>query len=229
MVPLFEAAREFYGNSGFFIALAGLTANITVLGTLCFPSKLELYTQNKRKNEMLLKTRDGRSRVWSVMRFYLHVAFQKPVLCLCFCMLSYCLATHLIFLHLPKYAIQEGSTSTQASLLLSICGIMGLFGRLMTGLSTNHHTIDEILLYSGTMGVVSLVTLLFPLYSNSFLGQAAYSAIYGLYFGCCYVVTGSVNIRFVGMKCMAAAIGLEFFYGGIGSVIGPVLAGMYVS
>ena len=51
MAPLFEMARDVYGNQGFFIALAGLTANMIVFGTICFPSSLEQYAKEKRRQQ----------------------------------------------------------------------------------------------------------------------------------------------------------------------------------
>ena len=115
----------------------------------------------------------------------------------------------MILLHLPNYAVHKGSLTTQASLLISVSGITGLIGRIITGIAANHEKIDDILLYSGSMGVVSLATFLFPLFSHAFSGQVFYAAIFGLFFDCCYVVTESVNIRLVGVQSMAAAIGLE--------------------
>ena len=226
MAPLFEAARDFYGNSGLFIALAGLTIHIIVFGMLCFPSKLELHTQKKRRRQIKRQSQKGQPNLYSSLCFYLHILLEKPVLCLCFCMFNYGLGTFLIFLHLPNYAVHKGLTSIQGSLLVSVCGAMGLIGRILTGFAANHEKIDDILIYAGSMGVVSLATFLFPLYSFSFPGQAFYSAILGLYFGCCYVLTGSVNIKFVGIKSMSAAIGIEFFFCGLGALVGPVLAGM---
>ena len=225
MAPLFEAARKIYGNSGFFIALAGLTLHITVCGVLCFPSKLELHTQRERKRELQRKSQNGRSDLYSAFCLYLHVAIQRPVLCLCFCMFNYGLGTFMVILHLPNYAVHKGSTAAQASLLISVSGIMGMIGRIMTGIAANHEKVDDILLYAGSMGVVSLFTFLFPLFSHSFGSQAVYAAIFGLFFGCCYVLTGSVNIRLVGVQSMAAAIGLEFCFCGLGAIVGPVLAG----
>ena len=227
MAPIYEIARDYYGNSGFFIILAGLSANIIVFGMMCFPSKLEIHTQERRKQDITRKTqKKNSSELFSVVKFYIHVAFKKPVLCLCFCMFNYGLGTFLVILHLPNYAVHKGSTSIQGSFLLSICGSMGVLGRILTGIAANYDKIDEILIFSGSMGVVSLATLLFPLFSYSFAGQVVYSAIFGMYFGSCYVLTGSVNIKFVGVKAMSAAIGLEFFYCGLGAVIGPVLAGL---
>ena len=102
---------------------------------------------------------------------------------------------------------------------------MGVIGRSLAGLAANHEQIHDLLLYSGSMGVVALGTILFPLFSGTYAGQSAYAIILGLYFGCCYAVTGSVYIKLVGVECMATAIGLQFFCGGIGSIVGPVLAG----
>ena len=229
MAPLFEMARDLYGNTGFFIALAGLTANMIVFGALCFPSKLEKYTKEKRKQEVELEKKEGRSYILSMLCFYFQIAKKKPVICLSIARFGYCVGIHLVYVHLPKFAMEMGSTSTEASFLLSISGILGVVGRILTGIAANHEEIDDILLYAGTMGIVSFVTFLFPLFSNSFAGQVVYAVFLGLYFGCCNVVIGSINIKFAGVECMATAIGIELFCGGIGSMLGPILAGMVFS
>ena len=230
IAPLFEAAREYYGNSGFFIALAGINANLIVCGMLCFPSKLEIYTQKKRRQDILQQTnKKQHSQFYSVLKFYLRVAIKKPVICLCFCLFNYGFGTSLVFLHLPNYAVHVGSTSIQGSLLISICGIMGLIGRILTGIIANFEKIDEIVLYAGSMLVVSIATFLFQFYSYTFAGQVVYVCFLGLFFGSCYVLITSVNIRFAGVKCMAAATGLQFFWFGIGAVVGPVVAGICFS
>ena len=223
--PVFEGAREMYGNSGFFIALAGLTLHITVFGAICFPSRLELHTQRERKQEIQRHSLNRRSELRSVFRMYLRVATQKPVMCLCFCLFGYGLAIFIIFLHLPNYAVRKGSTPAQASLLISMSGIMGLVGRILTGIVANHEKVDDIVIYAGSIGVISIATFLFPLFSHVYVGQLFYVAIYGLFFGSNMVVTSNVNIRFVGVQSMAAAIGLEFCFCGLGGIVGPVLAG----
>ena len=225
MAPLYEAARDFYGDTGLFIALAGLAANMIVFGTLCIPSKLEIYTQEKRKSDVDKKTHEGKSVAWQAFKIYLHVVKQRSVLCLCFCMINYNFGKHLVFLHFPKYSTEMGFTPAQASFLLSLSGIMGIIGRTLAGLAANDEQIDDLLIYSGTMGMTGLATVLFPIFSKYYIGQTIYAIFLGLYFGCCYAVTGSVFIKLVGVEFMATGIGIQFFFGGIGSVIGPVLAG----
>ena len=161
MAPIYEAARDFYGDTGFFIALAGLSANMVVFGTLCTPSKLEKYTKEKRKSNIDEKTKGGQSVVWQTVKLYLHVAKQRSVLCLCFCMINYNFGKHLVFLHLPKYSTKMGFTPAQASFLLSLSGIMGIIGRTLAGLAANNEQIDDLLIYSGTMGMTGLATILF--------------------------------------------------------------------
>ena len=102
---------------------------------------------------------------------------------------------------------------------------MGIIGRPLAELAANIEQIDDLLIYSGTIGMTGLATVLFPLFSNFYVGQIVYAIFLGLYFGCCYVVTGSVFIKLVGVEFMAKAIGFQFFCGSIGSVMGPVIAG----
>ena len=226
MAPLFELARDYYGNTGFFFALAGLSANTVVFGTLCIPSKLEKYTKEKRKQDIKLHEAKQHSHIiLSTIRFYYHIIKQKPVVCLCIARVGYSVGIHLIHVHLPNYAVQMGSTTSEASFLISVSGILGVLGRVLTGIAANDDGIDDILLFSGTMGITSLATFLFPLFSHSFSGQVIYAVFLGTYFGCCNVVVASINIRFVGVESMATAMGIEVFCAGFGSMLGPVLAG----
>ena len=118
MAPLYKAARNFYGDMGFFIALAGLSANMVVFVTLCIPSKLEIYYQEKRKSNIDQKTKDG-SYMADIQDLSTCCKTEKCALPL-FCMISYNFVKHLVFLHLPKYSTEMGFTPAQASFLLSL-------------------------------------------------------------------------------------------------------------
>ena len=223
MAPIMQMSRTYYGTSGFFLILAAQAANIITFGVMCFPSELEVSTHRKRKAEKPKQTEQ--SVLCNALRKYGQVALNKPVLCLCLCMFNFCFGTFLIYLHLPQYVEHKGFTSTEASYFVSVSGITSVIGRFLTGVFASFNIVPDISLYSGSMGIVSIATFLLPLYSSSFAGNILYAVVLGMFFGCCYVVTASVTIRYIGIPYMSAAIGLQMFFGGIGAVVGPVLAG----
>ena len=54
----------------------------------------------------------------------------------------------MILLHLPNYAVHKGSSTTQASLLISVSGITELIGRIITGIAANHEKMKKMTVLS---------------------------------------------------------------------------------
>ena len=223
LAPVLQIARDYYGPTGFFIVLATLTANIITFGRMCFPSKLELHTQTRRKLDSTL-SRSNKS-IFASVKPYLNVLTNKGMVCLFLCMFFYCLGTYLVYLHLPTFIVTKGFSAVQASFLISLSGILSLFGRLATGVVANLNRINDTILYAGSMCTVGIATFIYPFTADSFAGHVVYTVILGLFFGSCYVTITAVSLKFVEISYVAAAIGLQFCFGGIGAVIGPVCAG----
>lgn len=223
LAPLMQLSREHYGPVGFFIILATMTVNIITFGVMCFPSKLELHTQMHRT--INAKRSSENSKSFASLKPYLKVLYNKEMICLFLCMFFYCLGTYLVYLHLPTFIVTKGFTAVQASFLVSLSGILSLFGRLLTGVVANLNYINDTVLYSGSMGVVGIASFVYPFSAKYFAGHVVYIAFLGLLFGSCYVTITAVSLKFVGISYVAAAIGLQFCFGGIGAVIGPVFAG----
>ncbi|KAL3863042.1 hypothetical protein ACJMK2_004824 [Sinanodonta woodiana] len=222
--PVLQIVRDYYGNRGFFIILAGLALHQFVFGALCKPSSLEMERHiNKRA-----ATSDKVSFSWSSMRRNCDVYMHKPILCFSLSMLMYGVGTYMIFIHLPNYSIQKGYTAFQASWLISVCGLFTVVSRILTIIASNNDNIDDIILYSGLFGSLALGTFLFPLYSGAFAGQVVFSIMLGTYFGGCYAIMNSISMRLVGLKHLAAATGMELFCCSLGTVIGPVVSGAIV-
>ncbi|WAR22121.1 MOT14-like protein [Mya arenaria] len=54
------------------------------------------------------------------------------------------------------------------------------------------------------------------------------AVIYGLLVGSPYVVAMPVSLMFIEMQHLAVSLGLQFSFGGIGAIVGPVIAGILV-
>ncbi|XP_045188862.2 monocarboxylate transporter 12-B-like isoform X1 [Mercenaria mercenaria] len=224
--PLMQLSRDYYGPVGFFIILAAMAANVITFGAMCFPSKLEMHTKRQRQFKSLRSR--GKQSCCTSFKLYIHILFNKAVFCLCACMFCYCLGTNLMYLYLPSFIVSKGFTALEASFLVSLSGILSVFGRLLTGFAANLSRINDIYLFSGSMGIVTIACFIYLLISGHFAGHVIFVSLFGLFFGSSYVIITSVTLPFVGINYISAAIGLEFFFGGVGSIIGPVFAGFLV-
>lgn len=226
LAPILQISRDYYGVSGFFIILSAMMANIVMFGTLCFPSRLELWTQKQRMKEVDISVR--KFKMLDTLNTYFEALSRLAIILLCMCMFFYCLGIQLIYQHLPNFIVIKGFTALQAAFLVSLSGLLTIFGRILAGIVTNLNRVNNTALYSGPMAIVAVASFLYPFASTYFTGHVIYMAVLGLFFGCPYVLIMAVTLKFVGIKYISAAIGIQYFSGGVGSVVGPVLAGFIV-
>ena len=224
MPPVIQFAHDIYGYYGLMMIIAGIVLQLVVFGTLMRPSKLELETIKKRKRDIIhtAKTKQRRCEFVSVFQ---KVLTKKATTCLSASMFLYCGGLYTVTLQLPKYAQRNGFSAMQSALFLSIIGVVTMISRMLTGFLAHQPRINEIWIYSGSIGVLSLVTFIVPVIAHAYAGHIAYSVCIGVFGGCCYVVINTINRTFVGVQYTAAACAVEFWFGGIGSVIVPVMSG----
>ena len=218
--PAMEAVRESYGNAGYFIIIGGVALHKCIFALLCKPSRLELERQRSLKEE----TKKTHHNYKILVKHYAKVYANKAIICFSLSLLLFAMGTYMIFLHLPTYSIHTGYSPMSASWLLACCGICTVLSRILTDIST-HRKFDEIVLYSGSFGTLALGTFLFPLYSKSYGGQLVFSILLGAYFGGCYAIINSINIKIVGVRYLSIATGIELLFSGIGTFLGPVITG----
>ena len=224
---MMQFARDYYGDFGFFMFLAGVYFHLVVFGMVCFPSSLELGAQTKRKLESKENSKTN-FNISSMVQSYLKVGLNKGCLCLCFAMFTYCFSTCLLYLHLPEYIISKGFQAADGTFLLALSGVTTMIGRFLTGLLQNFKIFTGMFLYIVTMIIVAIAIGVFPFLVHSSIGQIMCIGSVGLFFGSCYVVLTVVTLMFVDISYLAAAIGLQMFFAGIGTLAGTVSAGIYV-
>jgi predicted MFS family arabinose efflux permease len=221
--PVMEVIRDFYGNAGYFIILAGIGSHKCLFAVLCKPSRLEIARQNsvRMDDEETMSKRQ-------LLRHYAKVYANKLIICFSLSLMLFSIGTYMIFLHLPYFAISKGYSNISATLLLSACGLSTIVARVLTLLISETKNIDEVILYCGTFGSLALGTFLFPLYSKTYTGLVIYSIVLGSYFGGCYAVMNSINIKLVGIKYLSIATGMELIFCAVGTAIGPVITGKHI-
>ncbi|XP_045188872.2 monocarboxylate transporter 9-like isoform X3 [Mercenaria mercenaria] len=124
----------------------------------------------------------------------------------------------------PVSSIVTDRFSCRVAIVLS--GIFFIIGYLGTAFATN---VRVAILTCGIIGGIgaglgcnaSLVVIGFNFDKRRDLAL-------GLFYGCCYVVSAGVHVNFVGINYISSAVGLQFFCGGAGGIIGPVFAGVLV-
>ncbi|XP_052771977.1 monocarboxylate transporter 4-like [Mya arenaria] len=225
--PILQMAKDFYGFSGFFICCACMQINLVTLGMLCFPSALEIHANKIRQRDKESSIRNKNIFKRRVTP-YLNVLLNKGIVCLCLSMFLYGAGTYLLFLHLPKYITTKGFSEHQAAYLVSLIGILAVVGRILTGIVANNPNCNETIVYAGSMTIIAITTIVYPFVSRHYIGHIVFTISLGLFFGCCYVVTTTVSLKFVAIDYIATSIGLEFMCCGVGAVVGPVIAGTLV-
>ncbi|XP_060068414.1 monocarboxylate transporter 12-like [Ylistrum balloti] len=224
LAPVAEAARKEYGNTGFFFILAGIALQEALFCSLFFPSELETRQKIRYQN----MTCKNNMTVLNNMLESFRILKHKSLLCLCVSLFFSNLGISLVYVHLPRYAIEKGSSSMDASFLVSVYGILDFISRILVGFATQDENIDEIVIYFGTFGLLGLSTLFFPLYASTYGGRLTYAVFFGLYSGCYTVLINSLIIHLLGIENLATGLGLYLFFSGCGSTIGPVIAGAII-
>lgn len=215
--PLFQYTRDIYGNTGFFFILACITIHLIVFGTLCSPGKLEISLQNKRK--------ETKQSFQGFVMSYLKLLKYKGVQCIGMCLFAYGFGLFTISLHLPKYISVKGFSAVTAANLLSVSGVISVFGRLCIGTIANCRRVNPIAPFSGSMTMVAAALFAYPFISEVLVGHVVFVSVYGLFYANCFVLITPVLLQFLELENMSVAVGLTFMFCGVGAVAGPVCAG----
>ena len=151
-----------------------------------------------------------------------------PFLSLCLAILLFTGAMMSTFVFLPPLAKSKGVTQMQSSYLVSIVGVIDSVARFTSGfvLDMKHVKPYRLLVYNGVMFGVGVVSMVMPSVQG-FTGFAVISAIYGALTGIYVAQKSVVVVDVLGLEKMASSFGLLLGFQGIGSIIGPTLAGNY--
>ncbi|XP_060565472.1 monocarboxylate transporter 9-like isoform X2 [Ruditapes philippinarum] len=218
-----------YGSFGFFLIMSGIFAQSIVFGMVAKPSQLEIYTKARRRELAIANNSDSDTfDVCNHAKAYLTVLSNKAVLFLSLGMFKFCLATYLIYMHFPHYVVEMGFSPSVAANFLSLSGILTVAGRILTGSFASVKCVREDILYCLPMFVLGFMTILYPYISSTFAGNLTYTVFLGLLYGNAYVLTASVSVRYTGIVNLAKAIGVQYFFAGLGALIGPVIAGIII-
>lgn len=220
--PLFQYLFDAYGFQGAMLILGALFANQIVLGCIMRPSQTETFHKELRS-----KDKDGLPSGGVNLRNYLHLDIfcDKMFMVIILQFLIWNIPFAMLILHLPNFSVVKGSTEQQAAFLIFLIGLLGTFGRVITGMAVSPHAIDPVLLNMGVTGVLGIICSLFPFYSNTYAGQSAFSCVFGIYSGALITLITPLIVELLGLEKLSSAVGIMYCIGGIGYIIGPTFAG----
>ncbi|XP_076435220.1 monocarboxylate transporter 12-like [Babylonia areolata] len=125
---------------------------------------------------------------------------------------------------LPPVAELLRFSASQGAFLVSTIGIGNVVGRLLTGLIAHYHPRLVLALNYGSLILAGLVTCLLPLLYKYHL-MLGYSLLFGSCIGMFVVLQLMVLIQLMGFDHLNLAFGVISMYHGIGTFVGPPLAG----
>ena len=243
--PLALYLLNTYGLKGTFLLTGGLCANLCVCSLLCKPSSLELEVKRARSSttnrkpvseDMAYVTTsihsDNRIQKKTCPRLsnFLTAVLPLNIISLPFLaflmsistwnfMLSACL------MHLPNYVVTKGLDESSIAVVMTVFSIANTSGRCLGAIALNQKRIHAMLLNSLALCCGGMLTILFPLYSHKYLGSYIFAALAGVFTGLPNSLMTAITLQLVGVDEISMAHSLEFFFCGIGVVLGPPVAG----
>lgn len=125
---------------------------------------------------------------------------------------------------LPDFAVKQGLTSKQASLIISAVGIANVISRVLCGILSDMKWVDRLLLNNVTLIIAGGATVLCPLY-DSFEALLIYAAVFGFSIAVFVSLRTIIMIDLLGIERLTNAYGILTFFQGISGIIGGPIAG----
>ncbi|KAL8580964.1 hypothetical protein ACOMHN_017531 [Nucella lapillus] len=125
---------------------------------------------------------------------------------------------------LPPMAEQLNFEASKGAFLVSAIGIGNVIGRLLTGLIAHYYPCLVMGLNHSSLILAGLSTCLLPLLTDYYL-MIGYSMLFGACIGVFVVLQLMVLIELLGFDHLTNAFGVVNVYHGVGTFVGPPLAG----
>ncbi|XP_052082330.1 monocarboxylate transporter 12-like isoform X5 [Mytilus californianus] len=221
LTPVFQLIYEKYSYPGFFLLLGGLALQNCVFGATFRPSKTELAMKTANANR--------KERLCDSVSSYMEIVRSKSMFPVCLGFFLANISISLLYIHYPEYCLQTKSSKMEVSIFLSIAGISGCFTRILFGMANNSHNINELIMLFGVFSLLGLGTMIFPLFSSYTTAKVMFACLLGGYSGCCWTVVNTIVIKILGHEKLAHGVGYLMVYVGVGTFIGPPLAGFIIN
>uniref|UniRef100_A0A0R3RVJ9 MFS domain-containing protein n=1 Tax=Elaeophora elaphi TaxID=1147741 RepID=A0A0R3RVJ9_9BILA len=134
---------------------------------------------------------------------------------------------------LPSHATNLGLTPAQSASVISAFGVMNTIGRILVGLISDRKlpcrygkntAQNRLWTYVSSLSICGLLTA-GVLFCHGYITLTMYSGLFGLTLSSYVCLTSVLLVDLIGIEKLTNAFGLILLFQGIGTVIGPPIAG----
>ncbi|XP_055537134.1 uncharacterized protein LOC129725383 isoform X3 [Wyeomyia smithii] len=148
-----------------------------------------------------------------------------------FCMMS--ISTLLLFtwyiipyFYIPDFMLMNGFSEQDGANMISIIGVTNTIGMVCLGWLGDQPWVNVTKTYALCLALCGLSIFAIPFAVSSYYLMVAMSVLFGVTFASTFSFTPVIMVRLVSMDDFTVAYGLCLLVQGIGSLLGPPLAGM---
>ncbi|MCX6005036.1 MAG: MFS transporter [Chloroflexi bacterium] len=132
------------------------------------------------------------------------------------------LSLGLVILHIVPYAIDSGLSPVAAAGLLTVIGVLGIAGRLVAGLVSDRIGAKPVILFCLILETVIITWIAF---SRDVWTFYIFAALFGIAYPGFVTMMVRITRQLFGFKSLGAIFGMLMISDGIGTGVGPWLAG----
>ncbi|XP_067670602.1 monocarboxylate transporter 12-like isoform X1 [Haliotis asinina] len=214
-----------YGLHGAFLLNGGVMLNLCVFGMLLIPSPFERERRRTSATRQLSCRQTLRSLCGHCLQF-IAVLKSPSFVILSFSIFCYSVSLSTLYLYLPDFFFKNGATLQDSSLAISFSGIGSMVSRVLVGFAANDESVGSGVFYNCLPSFVATLTLFLPVFCLNMEGRLIYGFLTGTYTGGQFVALVPIILETVDDKFFASGIGIASFSYGIGTLLGPPIAGV---
>lgn len=129
-----------------------------------------------------------------------------------------------VYVYLPDWAIEHKVSETDASMLISVIGILNMFGEIALGWAGDREELNPNIVYAICMGLCGVSVLLIPLFVT-YEWMCVLAGLFGVFIAANYSLTSIILVNLVDIDRFTNAYGLLLLVQGIANLVGPPIAG----
>ncbi|XP_046400963.1 monocarboxylate transporter 12-like [Ischnura elegans] len=131
------------------------------------------------------------------------------------------------YFYLAEHMISLGYSESEASILISIIGILNTMGMIALGWAGDQAWMNVTKTYALCLCLCGICTGIMPLLTNSYLLLAIDCALFGLFFASNFSFTPVLIVELISLDRFTMAYGMILLTQGLGNLVGPPLAGWF--
>jgi hypothetical protein len=112
-----------------------------------------------------------------------------------------------VYVYLPDYAVEHKTSETDASMLISVIGIVNMFGEIVLGYAGDREELNPNIVYAISMAFCGLSVLLIPFFFT-YTWMCVLSSAFGLFIAANYSLTSIILVNLVDLDRFTNAYGL---------------------